>query len=316
MERHRLGADRAVTASRGFLVLAIAPLILAIIFALGLRSAAAQAPGIMAPGDAVVTGFPGTVPPPPPVVGDPLDETFINPDGASLRILRLQPTGPAAGQLIPSPTVFQAPSRTVGEIFPITFDDWPNPNLFVGASSAFGIQIVAPDSDGDGRPERITKGQPGATFMEGQWGQGGSPGSIYRIDGITGAITLFTTIGANSGPGLGDIVFDRSSRQFFVSDLDTGHIYRLDAAGTITDTFDHGVNGRPTARPGACPRRWRGDEHRQPGVEFDRSIDLGHRAGGAPRAGPGRLRRPPLLRRRCRSADMVRRYQSRRHLRQ
>ena len=43
-------------------------------------------------------------------------------------------------------------------------------------------------------------GQPGAKWMDGQWGtaQGGTAGSIYKIDGATGAVTLFTTIGANS----------------------------------------------------------------------------------------------------------------------
>ena len=45
--------------------------------------AGAQAPSIMAPGDAIVTGFSGVLPPVPPFPsGDPLDETFINLDGA------------------------------------------------------------------------------------------------------------------------------------------------------------------------------------------------------------------------------------------
>jgi hypothetical protein len=90
---------------------------------------------------------------------------------------------------------------------------------------------------------------PGAQFMAGQWGTAGgalgTPGSIYKVDGTTGEISLFTTIAANSGAGLGDIVFDRATEQFFVSDLDTGLIYRLGLDGTILDTFDHGVAGRP-----------------------------------------------------------------------
>ena len=239
--RHIFGAGRPTLTAFRFLAMALAPLLLAAT----IERASAQAPGIMAPGDAVVTGFSGTVPPPPTFAGDPIDGTLIDLNGASMRIERLQPAGPPTGQMIAAPTVFQVPAQAVGQVFPITFDDWPNPNIFLGATSGFGIQIVAPDGNGDGLPDRITKGQPGAAFMDGQWGAGGSPGSIYRIDGTTGAITLFTTIGADSGPGLGDVVFDRSSRQFFVSDLDTGHIYRLDAAGTITDTFDHGVEGRP-----------------------------------------------------------------------
>ena len=162
-----------------------------------------------------------------------------------MQIQRPQPSSPPAGQLIPAPTVFSAPASAVGQVFAITLDDQPVPNIFLGATSAFGLQIVAPDSDGDGRPERLKTGQADATFMDGQWGAGGSPGSIYRVDGTTGAVTLFTSIGADAGPGIGDIVFDKATHQFFVSDLDTGLIYRLDWTGTILDTFDHGVDGRP-----------------------------------------------------------------------
>ncbi len=225
----------------------VAALVLAALMLGGVAErATAQTSQIMSPGDTIVTGFPGVTTPTPPIPsGDPIDETFIDINGPSMQIQRPQPDGPPAGQLITSPTIFSAPAGTVGEVFPIALDDQPEPNIYLGASAAFGIQIVAPDNDGDGRPERITHGQPDATFMDGQWGQGGAPGSIYRVDGITGDITLFTTIGANAGPGLGDIVYDRVSRQFFVSDLDTGLIYRLDSTGLIIDTFDHGVNGRP-----------------------------------------------------------------------
>jgi hypothetical protein len=200
----------------------------------------------MAAGDAVVTGFSGVAQPVPPFPsGNPLDETFIDLNGASMRIQRLQPGAPPHGQLIPSPTIFSAPASTVGQVFAITLDDRPTPNIFLGASSVYGLQIVIPDNDGDGRPERVKTGQPGAQWMQGQWGPGGSPGSIWRVDSSTGAITLFTTIGANAGPGLGDVVYDRASHQYFVSDLDTGLIYRLDWTGLITDTFDHGTGARP-----------------------------------------------------------------------
>src|SRR5690606_12181058 len=46
---------------------------------------------------------------------------------------------------------------------------------------------------------------------------------------------------------LGDIVFDEASRQFFVSDLDTGLIHRLDMSGAVLDSFDHGTSGRSGA---------------------------------------------------------------------
>jgi hypothetical protein len=210
--------------------------------------ASAQIPGIMNAGDTVVTGFSGVVPGVPPFPsGNPLDETFIDLNGPSLQIQRPMPLAPPNGQLIPSPTVFTARARDVGQVGSITIDDQPQPNIFVAATSIYGVQIVLPDSDGDGRPERIKLGQPGAMFMQGQWGPGGTAGSIYRIDGLTGAISLFTTIGANSGAGIGDIVYDPATRQFFVSDLDTGLIYRLDWTGLIEDVYDHGLFGRPMA---------------------------------------------------------------------
>ena len=51
-------------------------------------------------------------------------------------------------------------------------------------------KIVGPDANGDGRPDRLRKGQPDAQWMAGQFGtdKGGGPGSIYRIDGRTGAV--------------------------------------------------------------------------------------------------------------------------------
>jgi hypothetical protein len=213
----------------------------------GTDRAVAQDKAIYAPGEPIITGFSGVVPPnPPPASGDPIDQTFIDLDGTSMVIQQLQPDGPPSGQLIPSPTVFSAKARDVGQVFGIALDDAPVPNIYLSATSAFGLQLVVPDANG--APERSKLGAPGAQFMAGQWGTvggaAGTPGSIYKVDGTTGEISLFTTI-ANSGAGLGDIVFDKATEQFFVSDLDTGLIYRLDATGAILDTFDHGVAGRP-----------------------------------------------------------------------
>ncbi|MGE4251693.1 MAG: YncE family protein, partial [Parvibaculaceae bacterium] len=201
----------------------------------------------------MVTGFSGTKPAvPPAAAGDALDEIFIDVDGASARILRLEPAAPPTGQLIATPPVLSVQARDIGQVFAIALDDGlpaaaapGTPNVYLGATSAFGLQIVAPDSNGDGRPERLKKGQANAEWMAGQWGSGGEPGSIYRIDGKTGAASRFATIHGNRGPGLGDIVFDKATRQFFVSDLDTGLIHRLDATGRLVDSFDHGQTGRP-----------------------------------------------------------------------
>ena len=215
----------------------------------------AQDFGILAPGEAVVTGFSGTISPgtPLPDDADPLDYTFIDPDGPSLVIRNLLPDGPPTGQLIDSPELFTASAADVGQVFAIALDNAPElygaiaPNIYVAATSAFGLHLVAPDAEG--APIRARTGGVGATFMPGQWGgvggDTGYPGSIWKIDGETGEVSLFTTIAANTGAGLGDIDYDPSSAQFFVSDLDTGLIYRLSWDGIILDTFDHGITARP-----------------------------------------------------------------------
>ena len=50
---------------------------------------------------------------------------------------------------------------------------------------------------------------------------------------------------ATADPASATSAFDKASRQFFASDLDTGLIHRIGADGTLIDTFDHGVAGRP-----------------------------------------------------------------------
>lgn len=231
--------------------------------------AMAQDGAIVIPGDLAVTGFSGIKFPAeglPPGI-DPVDETFIDPDGVSLRIFHVQNMGgPAAGQVVYPPPPFEVKARQIGQVFGLAYDDGIRegrtdqvPNLYVTAGVMHGLQAVVPDADGDGRPERIKIGQAGATFMEGQHGMelGGGPGAIYRVDGLTGQVTLFASVApggvANSGPGLGNIAFDARNRQLFVSDLDTGLIHRFDLAGNDLGQFDHGISGRPAHGLAALP---------------------------------------------------------------
>jgi hypothetical protein len=221
--------------------------------------AANQNQNVIMPGHMAVTGFSGTYIPrveegfPPNV--DPLDETFIDPSRATLRIFDVSDLGgPAAGQLVHVPKPFEVTAAQIGQVFGLAFDDGrgvdglapagSTPNLYVTASSLHGIQIVKPDSDNDGRPERLRRGGLGARFMDGQFGPNDAgPGAIWKIDGVTGAVSLFARIPSNSGPGLGNIAFDGRSRQFFVSDVDTGLIHRITMDGRLTYSFDHGVTG-------------------------------------------------------------------------
>ncbi len=222
---------------------------------LGISPLSVQAASdIFAPGEPVVTGFPGVATAEAmPDGSDPLDYTFIDLDGDSVAIQKLIPGGPPEGQLMETPTQAGATAYDVGLVYGVTIDNAPEvtgadaPNIYVAATSAYGLYLIKPDADGNF--VRTRTGDPEAEFMPGQWGNAGGatgyPGSIWKIDGETGEVSLFTTIAVNSGASLGDIVFDKDTQQFFVSDLDTGLIYRLADDGTIIDTYDHGVDGRP-----------------------------------------------------------------------
>ena len=231
-------------------------LIAAILLATFSSSAPALAQGgPMMAGDAVVTGFSGFKPIDLPAASpDLLGRFFIDADGNAMQVLRLQPNGAPQGQLIPAQPVMQVKAGQVGQVFAITLAPPVNvapgtsqtvPDIYLGATSAFGIQIVKPGAGG--QLQRTRTGDPAAQWMVGQFGTalGGGPGSIYRIDGQTGAASLFANLD-NSGPGLGDVVYDPVTQQFFVSDLDTGLIHRVDFNGALLDSFDHGLAGRPS----------------------------------------------------------------------
>ena len=218
----------------------------------GLSPALAQAgppPGILAPGNAAVTGFSGAKAPQPGEPGaNPDDKTFIDLEGPSARVVDLQDMrGPPAAQLVPAPKPFTATAAQIGQVFAVALDGASPPNIYVAATSAYGLPIVVGS-------DRAKVGAPGAAFMPGLFGpadQGGGPGSIWRIDGVTGEVKLFANVtldGApNSGPALGGLAIDPASNGLFVADRDTGMIHRFDLAGTETGRFDHGVAGRQAA---------------------------------------------------------------------
>ena len=222
---------------------------LAAIFSLPL-SARAQDTAVMTRGDAAVTSFSGArqigaV----PADLHPLDMTFIDINGATLQVFDLTELGGAAdGQVANAPIKFKATAGEIGQAFGVALDgDTANatPNIYVTSTSLFGLQIVTQDGD------RLVKGEPGARWMPGQFGldKGGTPGSVWKIDGVTGLISLFANIKHdgkdNAGPGLGAITYDPATKQLFVSDLETGLIHRLSLDGSDLGTFDHGTAGRP-----------------------------------------------------------------------
>jgi hypothetical protein len=224
---------------------------LAILTIAGVGTARAQTPGILAPGNAIVTGFSGAAPPAQIAPGqDPGDLTFIDPTGPSAQVFNLQsPGAPPQAQVIPAPVPFAVTAAQVGQVFGVALDNATPPNMYIAATSAYGLPIVVPGPGG--APMRVHQGAPGATFMAGLFGPGGGPGSIWRIDGVSGAVSLFASVtlngAANSGPALGGLAFDPVSGTLFVADRQTGMIQGFNLSGTQVSIYDHGVQGLAAA---------------------------------------------------------------------
>ena len=105
-------------------------------------------------------------------------------------------------------------AANLGQLFGVALDDASPPNIYATATAVYG----------------------------GGFGPAGS-GGVYKLNGTSGAISNFAVLPAGAA-SLGNICYDAANKQFFVSHLDNGLIYRLNASGTVLGTFDHGVNGR------------------------------------------------------------------------
>jgi hypothetical protein len=209
-------------------------------------------------GDAVVTGFSGTIAldptKPRPANKSAIDLTFINPDGSSARIVGIGRPGYVwDGRLFQAPKTFDVFAKDTGQVFGVALDDQPAPNIYLAATSAFGLNLI--DRGAGGQSERRKVGGTSAGWMKGQFGLDlqGDPGSIYKVDGTTGAVTLFAKVMLdgvpNPGPALGNLAYDAAHKQLFASDLYTGMIHRLAIADGSEPgaPYDHGVTGRGAA---------------------------------------------------------------------
>lgn len=217
--------------------------------------AAQDRPTTILPGFSVITGFSGTratAPTLPPGVS-PAERITIHLEGASLRLIDATAMGgPPSAQVVTVPKPLTIPAAEIGQVFSIALDDAVPPNIYAAATSSYGLPIIGSDADGDGLPDRIRRGTPNAQFMPGLFGPpaaGGGPGSVWRIDGITGRVRLFTDVRSNglsnAGPALGGIAFDRSSQHMFVADRETGLIHRFNLQGIEIASFDHGAQALP-----------------------------------------------------------------------
>src|SRR5579863_8999979 len=227
-------------------LIVICSLAFAGIFPAGLK--AQQQIAIVAPGNAAVAGFSGALPPVQIAPGvDPGDKTFIDRNGPSLRVVDLpHMPGSALPQLIDAPTPFTFSAAQIGQVFAVALDDNSPPNIYAAATSAYGLPIVVPGPDG--QMQHLKTGAPNAAFMPGLWGPQGGPGSVWKIDGVTGRVSLFANImiegRANSGPALGGLAYDATSKSLFVADRETGFIHRFAMDGRELGRYDHGVTGR------------------------------------------------------------------------
>lgn len=155
------------------------------------------------------------------------------------------PVGPGVNW--PAP-MFHGPSNSwkssrLGQIFGIAIDK--RKHIYVTATTAFGQYTGA-----------------------NAWGPGG-PGGIYKLHGVTGAVSNFITSvpfnafavptsaigtstlpngnGSNNGPGLGNICYDRTHDKLFVTNFENGMIYRIDPlSGLIDGVYDPIVPANPT----------------------------------------------------------------------
>ena len=182
----------------------------------------------IAVGDAIVTQFSGTT-------ATPDGTLMLDPEGAVAQAIGLGNPGaaPSGTPWRDAPRGLQITADQIGQVFGIAIDDESPANIYLTASSAFGLHW-----------DEAT-----GTWVPGQWGPDGDPGTIYKLNASNGyqpEVFAHVTLGGrvNTGAGLGNISFDSASRQFYVSDLESGLITRLDLEGNILDQFDHGVTGR------------------------------------------------------------------------
>ena len=180
------------------------------------------------PGEAYATRFSGTT------VED--GTTIIDIDGVVGSIIDIRHPGesPKGQNWRSAPQRKQVTAIEVGQLFGIAFDDASPPNLYLTATSAYGLHRNADNSD----------------WMPGLWGSGGGPGTVWKLSATNDyAPELFADIKlngrVNTGAALGNIAYDRWNRQLYVSDLESGMIHRLDLSdGKDLGYYDHGVKGR------------------------------------------------------------------------
>lgn len=137
-------------------------------------------------------------------------------------------------------------AENLGQVFGVALGEGAAPDIYVTAGSVYFL-AVDPAQVAD---PNLTAEQKLLPYMYGPLG----PGGVYRLRGTDGAICYHAKL-PNSGPGLGNVAYDREHDQLFVSNFEDGLVYRLPAGGAcVTDatkvaevdptepgrSFDHG----------------------------------------------------------------------------
>ncbi len=211
-------------------------------------SAPAYAEDPLQPGEAFVTRFSGTT--------DQGGQPVIDLQGTVGSIVDLRRPGvpPEGARWLNAPQRSAVTAGEVGQVFGVALDNASPPNVYVTATSAFGLHRAPGNAD----------------WMAGMWGPGGGPGTVWKLDGShANKPAIFADVKlagrANSGAALGNIAFDPWNKQFYVSDLETGMIHRLKASdGSDLGHYDHGVAGRASFVDAAT-----GAAARLPAIAFD-----------------------------------------------
>ena len=205
---------------------------------------------LLRPGEAYATRFSG--------ITSDNGQVVIYPEGVVGSIVDITNPGvPPQGQhWVDEPQRMPLTAAQVGQVFGIALDDQNPPNIYLTATSAYGLHLNADKSD----------------WMTGMWGPEGGPGTVYVLRADNGyQPEPFADIALgdrqNSGPALGNIAYDRWNKQLYVSDLETGMIHRLSADdGQDLGQFDHGTQGRTSFIDAVS-----GQQMSLPPVEFDPS---------------------------------------------
>ena len=183
-------------------------------------------------GMAVVSCFSGLLPP---------SSNTANPNGPVLALVDLRnhataPLGVNWSALTNSPSgLVHLPdweSRNMGQVFGVTIDN--NYNVYASASTIYG--------------KYLPTGMPNTTF-----------GNVYKIDASNGTVSGFNTSlipqDLQNPAGLGDVWYDQTNNQIFVSNFHDGLVYRFDMSGNQlpgTYNFPGATYGTPS--PGFIPR--------------------------------------------------------------